>query len=401
MKWSWKAGQLNGIDLRIHSTFLLLLAWVWISYWIAARNVHALLMGTVFVAAVFGFVVLHEMGHAVAARAFGTPTGEITLLPIGGVARRERMPEGPKQELWVALAGPAANAAIAIVLYCSLAFTSGWSPFRQPATLQGPIVELLFLANLAIGLFNLIPGLPMDGGRVLRALLASHMNYTDATQLAASVGQALALVLGVAGLFTHPVLVFIGLVVWIGADQETGAAPVKSALSGTPALLAMLPHFEKLKSGDTLADAVRLTLRGWHHDFPVVEQGRVTGILTIADLLVALADHGQDYPVTAVMRREFLPAESRDMLEGVLQRVKDLDCHTVPVVDHGRLIGLITMANLGEYFLLQAATQKHVDQLVLLSRMLSRRKRSLARGAAEVPSQKLGETELVSIAPDV
>ncbi|HTT22350.1 MAG TPA: site-2 protease family protein [Candidatus Sulfotelmatobacter sp.] len=372
MKWSWKVGQLAGIDLRIHATFVLLLGWVLARYWMAGKSMEAMLAGVGFIFALFACVALHEMGHAVAARKFGIQTTDITLLPIGGVARLERMPEEPKQKLLVALAGPAVNVVISAILYCWLTLTNGWAPFGQLSVAAGPFVERLLLANISLVLFNLIPAFPMDGGHVLRALLAPGMTYSKATRLAVSVGQGLAFVFGFIGLFTNPMLLFIGLFVWIGASQETGAAQMRSTLSGTPARAAMLTDFEKLQSGDTLAEAVRLTLRGSQHDFPVIEQGRVTGILTRADLFVALAEYGQDHPVTAVMRREFLITESTEMLENVFQRLQECDCHTMPVVHDGRLVGLVTMDNLGEYLLTEAAMQKPRTRCGLLNRMFWR-----------------------------
>jgi CBS domain-containing protein len=247
------------------------------------------------------------------------------------------------------------------------------------------------LANLSLAAFNLIPAFPMDGGRVLRALLASRMAYPKATQMAASTGQALALVLGFIGLFTNPMLLFIGLFVWIGASQEAGAVQTRATLSGTPAQAAMLTDFDELQSGDTLADAVRLTLRGSQHDFPVMEEGRVTGILTRTDLLVALAKYGQDHPLTAVMRREFLTAESTQMLEIVFQRLRECDCHTMPVVRDGRLVGLITMDNLGEYLLIEAALQKRQPRTGLVSRMLGRGEKQpgLADGGSRSPHRSV------------
>jgi Zn-dependent protease/CBS domain-containing protein len=372
MNWSWKVGQLAGIELRIHATFLLLLGWVWVSYWIAGKSIEAMVAGVGFIVALFACVVLHEMGHALAARKFGIQTRDITLLPIGGLARLQRMPEEPRQELWVALAGPSVNVAIAAILAGGLALTHGWAPFSQLSVVSGSLVERLLLANISLVLFNLIPAFPMDGGRVLRAVLASRMTYARATRIAASTGQALAMVFGFVGLFTNPMLLFIGLFVWIGASQEAGAVQTRSALSGTPAQAAMLSNFEELQSGDTLADAVRLTLRGSQHDFPVLDAGRVTGILTRNDLLVALAAYGQDHPVTAVMRHEFLIAEPTEMLEIVFQRLQECDCHTMPVVHDGRLVGLITMDNLGEYLLIEAALQKREPRSGLVRRMLWR-----------------------------
>lgn len=372
MRWSWKIGQLAGVDLRIHVTFVLLLGWVLGSYWMAGKNVQAMLAGIGFMVALFACVVLHEMGHAVAARKLGIRTRDITLLPFGGAARRERIPEEPKHELWVALAGPAVNVVVAAVLYGWLALTHGWAPFGQLSAASGLFVERLLLANISLALFNLIPAFPMDAGRAVRALLASRLSYPKATQLMITAGQGLALVFGIVGLFTYPLLLFIGFLVWIAASQEAGAVAMRSALSGTPAQAVMLTNFQELESGDTLADAVRLTLRGSQHDFPVVEQGHVIGILTRIDLLVALAEYGHDHPVTAAMRRGFVIAESTEMLETIFERLQACDCHTMPVVHKRLLVGLITMDNLGEYVLLETAMQKRDSRFGLVNRMLRR-----------------------------
>jgi Zn-dependent protease len=358
MKWSWKIGQLAGIDLRIHATFLLVLGWVLVSYWMTGKSMEGMLGGLAFIVALFACVVLHEMGHALVARKFGIRTRDITLLPIGGVARLERLPEDPGQELWVALAGPAVNVAIAAVLYVWLTLTHEWEAFSRLGVVTGAFPERLLMANIWLVLFNLVPAFPMDGGRVLRALLASRMTYSNATQIAASVGQALAFIFGFVGLFTNPMLVFVSLFVWIGASQEVYATQMKSALSGTPARAAMLRDFEALQSTETLADAVRTTLKGSQHDFPVLDRERVVGVLTRTDLLVALTEFGPDYPVASVMRREFLIAEPAEILEIVFRRLQECDCHTMPVVHHGRTVGLITMDNLGEYLLIEAALQR-------------------------------------------
>jgi Zn-dependent protease/CBS domain-containing protein len=358
MKWSWKIGQFAGIDVRIHATFMLLLVWVLVTYWAAGKSMDAVLAGIVFIVALFACVVFHEMGHAIAARQFGIQTRDITLLPIGGMARLERLPEEPKQEFLVALAGPAVNLAIAALLYAWLIPTHRWEPLSRLGITTGPFVERLLMANVWLLLFNLIPAFPMDGGRVLRALLASRMTYPKATQVAASVGQALAFTFGFVGLFTNPMLLFIGLFVWIGASQEAGAVQIKSALSGTPVSAAMLTDFTTLSCSDTLAEAVRVTLRGSQHDFPVLDRDGVVGILTRTDLLVALTDFGHDYPVAFVMKREFLSAEPAEMLDVAFQRLKEYDCHTVPVIHNGRIAGLITMDNLGEYLLIEAALKE-------------------------------------------
>jgi Zn-dependent protease/CBS domain-containing protein len=358
MKWSWKIGTLTGIELRIHVTFLLLLGWVGANHWMLGKSLQAAIGGVAFILALFGCVLLHELGHSLAARKYGIPTRDITLLPIGGVARLERMPERPDQELWVALAGPAMNVVIAAVLFFWLSLTHGWTPLSQLHVAVGPFLERLLVANVSLVLFNLIPAFPMDGGRVLRALLASRMEYVKATQIAAGVGQGLALVFGFVGLFSNPMLLFIALFVWIGASQEASATQMKVSMAGTPIRAAMLTDFRHLNSGDALSDAVRLILQGSQQDFPVVEQGRVIGILTRRDLLLALAEHGKDHPVSATMRREFLTTDYTEMLEVAFQRLQERQCHTMPMVHEGRLAGLLTMDNLGEYFLIQAALKK-------------------------------------------
>ncbi|MBS1856164.1 MAG: site-2 protease family protein [Acidobacteria bacterium] len=359
MKWSWKIGTLAGIETRIHLTFLLLLGWVGASHWIAGRSLDAALNGMVFILALFGCVLLHELGHSLAARRYGIPTRDITLLPIGGVARLERMPEKPAQELWVALAGPAVNVAISAALFVWLSITHSWAPLGQMHVASGPFVERLLVANVWLALFNLIPAFPMDGGRALRALLASRIEYVRATQIAAGIGQGLAFVFGLIGLFGNPMLLFIALFVWIGASQEASATQMKAAMAGTPIRAAMLTDFRHLDGRDKLADAVRLILEGSQQDFPVMEGGRVAGILTRTDLLVALAEHGTDYPVTAIVRRDFLTTDYTEMLEIAFRRLQECNCHTMPVIHEGRLAGLLTMDNLGEYFLIQAAIKKN------------------------------------------
>jgi Zn-dependent protease len=275
MKWSWKIGQVDGIDLRIHATFVLLLGFVGASHWTMGKSANAVVSGVGFIIALFACVVLHELGHAITARKFGIRTADITLLPIGGVARLERMPEEPERELWIALAGPAVSVAIASLLYGWVTLMHEWEPLADLRIASGPFFERLMVANIWLVLFNLIPAFPMDGGRVLRALLGSRMTFVKATETAASLGRWLALSFGLIGLFANPMLLLIGLFVWVGATQEADAALVRGALSAIPVRSAMLMEFDTLKSGDTLAEATRLRFRGSQRDFPVVDEGRL------------------------------------------------------------------------------------------------------------------------------
>ncbi|MBI5305547.1 MAG: site-2 protease family protein [Chloroflexi bacterium] len=355
MKWSWKLGRFAGIDVYMHATFLLLLGWVVVSHLIQDRSIAMAVNGVTFILALFACVVLHEYGHALTARRYGIATRDITLLPIGGVARLERMPDDPRQELWVALAGPAVNVVIAIILFAWLTVTSGFEPFESLSVTGGSFLGRLLAVNLSLVAFNLLPAFPMDGGRVLRALLALRMEYVNATHIAAMIGQGMALVFGFIGLFTNPFLLFIAFFVWIGAAQEAGMTQMRSALGNIPISRAMITDFRTLSPHDSLAHATDVLLTGSQHDFPVTEDNRVVGILTRADLINALKQRGEMSLVGDAMQREFLTADASEMLEGASERLQTCACHTMPVMRGGQLVGLVTMDNLGEFLMIRSA----------------------------------------------
>src|SRR5574339_430564 len=260
MRWQWKLGRFAGIDVFVHATFLLLLGWVGYSQWLESQDWGEVLNGILFILALFLCVVLHEYGHALTARKYGIRTRDITLYPIGGVARLERLPDKPIEELWVALMGPAVNLVIAVVLFAILAL-SGSSNLMQDLTLtSGSFLARLMTLNISLLLFNLIPAFPMDGGRVLRALLAMRLEYVRATQIAANVGQGLAFLFGLIGLFRNPFLLFIALFVWIGASQEASMVQMRNSISGIPVTHAMQTKFETLSPSDRLERVVSLIL---------------------------------------------------------------------------------------------------------------------------------------------
>ncbi|MHC1768390.1 MAG: site-2 protease family protein [Verrucomicrobiia bacterium] len=355
MKWSWKIGRIFGIGVYMHVTFLILLGWVAASHYFVRNRWEDALYGLAFILLLFGIVVLHELGHALAARRFGIRTRDITLLPIGGVARLERMPEDPKQELLVALAGPAVNVALAAVLFVVLLAGGG---VQAPGAMQfvgGDLLSKLLWVNVALAVFNMLPAFPMDGGRVLRALLAIRMDYVRATHIAANIGQGMAFLFGFLGLFSNPFLVFIALFVWMGASQEAGMVEMKSALSGVPVERVMITKFRTLHPGDALATAVEQILAGAQQDFPVLENDEVVGILTRKDLLTGLAKGGQTAEVRDYMERDIQVASPSELAERVLARVQECKCHTLPVVNNGELVGIFTMENLGEFMMIQTA----------------------------------------------
>ena len=355
MKWSIKLGTFAGIAVYVHSTFLLLLIWIALVHVGQDQGLGATASGVGFILAIFLCVLLHEFGHALVARRFGIRTRDITLLPIGGLARLERIPEDPKQEFLVAIAGPAVNGVIAAGIFLVLLLSSGLGPFGELAVGSGPLLQRLMFVNLVLLVFNLIPAFPMDGGRVLRALLATRLSYSRATQLAAAVGQAMALAFGFIGLFYNPMFVFIALFVWIGAAQEASMVMMKASLGGIPVKQAMITDFEVLEATESLGRAVELTLSGSQKDFPVLEREKVVGVLLQKDLFAALARNQRDSPVSEFMQRELQFAQANEMLDLVFRRLSEGKCNTMPVTQRGKLVGLVTMDNIGEFLAIQAA----------------------------------------------
>jgi Zn-dependent protease/CBS domain-containing protein len=322
---------------------------------------------TVSVLLLFLCVTLHELGHSLMARRLGVRVKDITLLPIGGVARLETMPEKPSHELLIAAVGPLVNFVIALGLGLALLFMMGTRLFfnlgHLARLLMGPdsflsLVIYLLSANLVLGVFNLIPAFPMDGGRVLRSLLAMRMEYPRATRIAATVGQGMAVIFGIVGLFSNPFLVFIAFFVWVGAAQEASMVQTKSALEGMRVSQLMLTDFQALAPLDSLGRAVHLILRGSQTDFPVVENGTVLGVLTRGDIMTALSRQGEYGRVSDVMRRDFQLAEADEMLEPVLLRLQSAGTSTIPVTLRGKLVGLLTSENIRKFLMIQSALSK-------------------------------------------
>ena len=359
MRWQWKLGTFAGIDVYVHATFLLLLGWVGYSYWLERQQWSDVLVGILFILALFACVVLHEYGHALTARRYGIKTRDITLYPIGGVARLERMPDKPIEELWVAIAGPAVNVLIAALLFVYLFLTNGLVPLTSLSVASGSFAERLMMVNIWLVLFNLIPAFPMDGGRVLRALLAMRMDYVRATQIAANIGQGLAFLFGFIGLFSNPFLLFIAFFVWIAASQEASMVQMRNAVSGIPVTRAMLTDFKTLSARDTLSQAVGLLLAGSQHDFPVLDaNGTVIGILERDAFIQALAQRGQSVPVVEVMRSDLPSVDSHEMVETALMRLQESGAKTLPVTHNGQFVGLITAENITEFLMIRSALRR-------------------------------------------
>jgi len=355
MKWSIKFARIAGIDLKIHVTFLIFLAWIAFSYYQVGGR-EAAIQGTLMIVLLFLCVLLHEFGHALMAKRFGIRTPDITLLPIGGVARLERIPRNPKQEFLIAIAGPLVNVVIAAVL---ILFVRHGSEVSNVADWNNPRIAMmarLASVNVFLVLFNLIPAFPMDGGRILRSLLAMRMDYGRATQIAARLGQGLAFVFGFFGLLYNPFLLFIALFVYLGATREGALGQIQNISAGLPVSEAMLTNIHTLPANATLDDAGEAVLRTSEHEFPVVDEaGHFLGIITRDDIIRALRQHGASIPVTQVMHRNVVAVRPDDHLDDAFDKMQKCVCPALPVIDaDGRLVGLLTAENVGEMVIIRS-----------------------------------------------
>ena len=266
MKWSIKLGTFAGIGVYMHWTFLLLVGWIFFMHLGRGQSTAQAAAGVGFIHALFLCVVLHEFGHALTARRYGVKTRDITLLPIGGVARLERIPEKPTQEFWVAIAGPAVNVVIAVALFVVIIAFAQLGELFEVQLLKGSFLVRLMWVNLFLVAFNLLPAFPMDGGRVLRALLATQLGRRRATAIAASVGQGMAIIFGIVGFLYNPMLIFIAIFVYLGAQAEAGMVEMQSALAGLRVSDAMMTRFRTLTPEDSLEVAVKELLAGAQQD---------------------------------------------------------------------------------------------------------------------------------------
>ena len=355
MRWSLRVGSIAGIRVELHVTFVLYVGWIAVAQGLLTRHPEHALASVALILLVFGCVLLHELGHALAARRYGIRTRDIVLLPIGGIARLQRMPEKPLQEIVVAIAGPAVNVGIAALLWVTLGAPAGRPPIQF---LGGGLFESLLAVNLLMVGFNLIPAFPMDGGRVLRALLALRLSYVQATRVAALVGQGFALLFGVVGFFHNPAFMFIALFVFLAAGEEHALVRTRASLSGLPARAAMVSEFDVLEVSDTLQHAVDRLMAGSQQDFPVMERTAAVGVLTRSELLTALQRSGPQITVGSVIAQDRQTAEPGEPLEDVLQRMREHHRGALLVVSEGRLVGMVTLENVSELLLVRQALRE-------------------------------------------
>lgn len=357
MQWSFPIGRVAGSEIRIHLTFFLLLLWIGLA---AAQTGggSAAIDGIAFIIAVFACVLLHELGHAVAARRYGIKTPRITLLPIGGVAELERMPEKPSEEIVVALAGPAVNVAIAGILILVLGATVDTATIAAMEDPRTNFLARLASVNVILVLFNLIPAFPMDGGRVLRALLSTRYGRVRATEIAGRIGQFAAFAFGFLGLVGgNPLLIFVAIFVYLAAAGETQATGLADVSRTVRAGEVMITQFEALSPGASLRDAADTLLRTTQHEFPVMaEDGRLIGILTRAGMVEAIQQAGFDHPIIRAVDRNIPMVRPDDLLDRGVEAMRSAGAPAFGVQDEeGRMIGYVTPENIGELMMVRAA----------------------------------------------
>jgi Zn-dependent protease len=350
---SFRIARIKGIDIRVHITFALALLWAALEWGLwRGLGLAGAFYGVVLIGLLFVCVTLHELAHSLVAQRYGATVRGITLLPIGGVAYLEGKPERPAQEFWMALAGPAANVAIAALIGVVALPLLGWRALGGFGALWntlnglGPerlLVDLL-TANVGLAIFNLLPAFPMDGGRVLRSLLATRMGELDATRIAVRVGQGLAIVLGLVGLFTGALnLILIAAFIFFGARQEWRGSQLTTALRQVPASAALIRGGAILAPYDPLTRAIDIALKGGQADFAVFDRGYLVGVLTREDVSEGFRRYGPEVAVGQVMSTDFPVANARGTLLELQRKLKASGRSAISVVEEGRFVGLATL----------------------------------------------------------
>lgn len=347
MKWSFRIGSIFGIPVTLHITFLLLLVLVFF----AGHSIIGTggLDGVIFVILVFASVVFHELSHATVARHYGINVEDITLLPIGGVARMARMPDNPKQEIFIAAAGPLASLALAFCLWF-VASLVGTGVSIGDMSVKGGLLAQLTAVNVILALFNLLPAFPMDGGRILRGLLGLYLSPYRSTRIAVGIGQVFAIVLFFIGLMAmNFFMILIALFVYLGAESEERQMGIMLSLGGAKAQDAMITGVTTLTPDRTVGDAAGLYFHSFQGDFPVIDDRRLVGLVTKDILVDALHRIGPSAPVSRVMTRDFFTVTEETSLIDVLGKIQQSETKAIPVLRSGQLVGLITLEQLGRY----------------------------------------------------
>ena len=366
MKGSLKLGKIAGIGLFVHWTFSLLILFIVYTNYKAGQNSIQILWSVLFILCIFLTVFMHELGHALTAKKFGIKTKDITLLPIGGVAQLERLPEKPSEELMVAFAGPMVNIVLALItsLFINLPNTSEEMVSQLDNGVNaGNFFLNFYLVNIILAFFNLIPAFPMDGGRVLRALLSYKLERHQATKIAARIGQALAIGFVLLGFYSNPFLIFIGIFVFMGAQIESEYTESKYMLKGYKVRDVLMKQYPTIDYNETLETAVKLMLDSQNKHFLVTENGIPMGTLNREQIIAALAKKEGETKLSSIMDRELILLQADNLLEDVFELVYKNKSTLMLVIDDNQLIGTLDTENLLEFILINEvkANRAHVE----------------------------------------
>ncbi len=360
MKWTLNLGKLLGVQIKVHWTFFLLLGWVVYIDYSQGNDINTMMMNIVYVLSIFFCVVLHEMGHIQMARKYGINTKKITLLPIGGVASLEKIPENPRQELWVALAGPFVNIIIAAIIFPFLSDLASYIPEDISSENTSFMIGdhfwfSLFSVNLLLVVFNMIPAFPMDGGRVFRALLAMKMGRLQATNVASTVGQFAAVFFLIIGLFYNPILILIAVFIFFGAKGEHHMVQQTELLRGHKVSEAMITHFEMVDIRKKISGMTDLLISNSDDIFLVMSNKEFKGIVRRKDLLSAIKEDKTDLTLKDLLRTDFDTVKPTDNLSKILPMIRKHGQSTFPVLDGKEPKGIISLDSIQRYMAVQGA----------------------------------------------
>lgn len=358
MKWSLNLGKILGVKILVHWTFLLLIFWIVFIETSKGSDLNQTVLTVGYVLSIFFCVVLHELGHSLMARKYGIGTRKITLLPIGGVASLEKIPEEPIKEFNIAIAGPMVNVVICLLLLIVIgnpvnAFSEN---LEEMATVSREnFFFSLFLVNLFLVAFNAIPAFPMDGGRVLRAALAMRIGRLKATNIAAKLGQVFALLFFFFGLLYNPILIFIGLFVFFGAYSENAIVQQLEFIKGHTVREAMMTEYQVLNPENTIDEAKDKLISSPGGAFAVVEDGGILGIVNRNDIVTALQNGNVKSPVSDIMNKNIEFCTPNEKLTSVFYKLQKKGNTIFPVVEGNRLMGLIDSNNIANFIKIQSA----------------------------------------------
>lgn len=361
MKGLFKLGTIAGINIFLHWSFALLIVFIVFINYRNGQNSIEIAWAVLFILCVFFVVLLHELGHALAAKRYNIKTKDITLLPIGGIARLEQFPENPSEELIVAIAGPVVNFVLAFITQFFITIPQNTEELMVQLSSginAGNFFLNFYIVNITLGVFNLIPAFPMDGGRVLRALLAFKLDRNTATKIAARIGQFIALCFIFIGVISNPILILIGLFVIISAQMETESITYKSMLKGYKVRDVVMKQYQTIDADEKIKKAIAIILESEHKKFLITQNDMLVGTLNSHQIIKALSSNGEEEYIYNIMDKNLVYVDINTELEDIVERVYNKKSAVLLVNENGQLAGILDADNLSEFILINSIKSK-------------------------------------------